>query len=283
MAKPATGQRGAERPPPAPQQRPLLKATQLHGARPDCSPVWGEREPLRDEYAESNTSVEARPPDTDRGPKSHRPLPSRHLEWGLPLSGCWVGPSGTKALDSHALAAPVPATSLLWAPGPSKGEQGPALPSSQWRVVQVGPAHLVGHSGSYDATRGQMCPSCPQGRPPGSLHQRHPALSPCKCGSPTRAAGSPAGSSGHSHVGAIRGPAERAGSLPHGSQKEKMAKPQFVKIRNLLKRKKGQAKPGSGSPVRPARLSGGARPVARGVPATTADQRGAWGSASPGH
>lgn len=62
MAKPATGQRGAESPPPAPQQRPLLKATQLHGARPDCGPVWGEREPLRDEYAESNTSVEARPP-----------------------------------------------------------------------------------------------------------------------------------------------------------------------------------------------------------------------------
>lgn len=40
-------------------------------------------------------------------------------------------------------------------------------------------------------------------------------------------------------MGAIWGPAEQANILPDGSQKrEKMAKPQFVKIRNLLKREK---------------------------------------------
>lgn len=110
----------------------------------------------------------------------------------------------------------------------------------------------------------RCAPSCPRERPPGSSHQHHPARSPCDDGSPTRATGSPAGSSGDSHMGATRGPAERAGSLPRGSQKrEKMAKPQFVKIRNLLKRKKGWAKPSWGSLARGVRLSRDAKPGAR--------------------
>lgn len=45
------------------------------------------------------------------------------------------------------------------------------------------------------------------------------------------------------HVGAIRAPAEQASIQPSGSQKgEEMAKPQFVKIRNLLKKEKSSAK-----------------------------------------
>lgn len=196
---------------------------------------------------------------------------------------------GTEALNSHTLAVPMPVTSLLGASGRSQGEHGPVLPSSLWWAVQVVTCPSGWHTwwairGATMPHQARCAPSCPRKRPPGSSHQHHPARSPCDDGSPTRATGSPAGSSRDSHVGATRGPAERAGSLPRGSQKrEKMAKPQFVKIRNLLKRKKGWAKPGWGSLARGVRLSRDAKPGAGGVPATAADERGAWGPASSGY
>lgn len=72
-------------------------------------------------------------------------------------------------------------------------------------------------------------------------------------------------------------------AYPVEARREKMAKPQFVKIRNLLKRKKGWAKPGWGSLARGMRLSRDAKPGAGGVPATAADERGAWVPVSSGY
>lgn len=128
-----------------------------------------------------------------------------------------------------------------------------ALSSHRWEACTGAMSPRLAHTWElWYHTKSDTPAAVPRGGLSGSASQCHPALSPSTGSSPTHSnvpSPSPHPGGRRHHlcpwlwasplVGAIWGPAEQANILTNGSQKrEKMAKPQFVKIRNLLKREK---------------------------------------------
>lgn len=197
-------------------------------------------------------------------PQGLRPLPSWEVGWDLTQSGCSVGIPGCQLHPCH---------SQCWVAldkspnvsGPWGSIRGgwflPCLPQSweaytgacppswqNWWACPVWPFRKV-----WCHTGPAMPPAAPRG---GLLWVIPPAPSspeplPRQCKNPEQHTHSQPSAGTVTcrrrwalpHVGAIRGRAEQANILSSGSQeREKMAKPQFVRSEISLKRKKGSAK-----------------------------------------